>query len=377
MRVTLLTDTDALKRAGNDVLKAAADTSTGHVRMGQAAAGTFEQRAKDYKKIGIITRAQVAAILHEQTTLLGGTINTLRNPTAQGFKAVFGSPEGRLAIGGLLVQIISLIASYPDNFNLLGAACKAYADKVATTPDDIQAKEMALLGVIDGFSSVTGNALQMLSIYEGGKVTAKFGAAAANTNVWGTGFSVLSNLAGAVGGYVNFAAMMGASRSAEEKGDHEVSFMYQASAIAFFGTMGTSGAAMAGAVAENLAARHMGGTIIAHFGARGSVAVLGLTASGVGLFLLVAGVALQLGAIAMTPNAIEKWVSFSYFGRNKAYFFKKWGGNRSEKSFTRGNWDYEFDQLLVAFGSSAIQYKKEQEEREAKALAEAKKLSHA
>jgi hypothetical protein len=101
-----------------------------------------------------------------------------------------------------------------------------------------------------------------------------------------------------------------------------------------------------------------------------SLAAVGLTVSGVGLFLLVAGVALQLGAIALTPNPVQKWMRRSYFGQDKLYFFGHFGGGQPDDSFTKG-WQEEFEELLKAFGTSFEQVQKEDAER--KAVAAAKK----
>jgi hypothetical protein len=74
-----------------------------------------------------------------------------------------------------------------------------------------------------------------------------------------------------------------------------------------------------------------------------------LTVSGVGLVLLGLGMAFQIGAIALTPTPMQRWISRSYFGKDPGIFFD---GKRSDM-FAKGNWKAEFEGLQEALKSGS------------------------
>jgi hypothetical protein len=62
-----------------------------------------------------------------------------------------------------------------------------------------------------------------------------------------------------------------------------------------------------------------------------------LTVSGVGLLLLGAGVAIQVAAIVLTPNELQRWLGRSYFGRDGGFIVQ---GKRDDM-FAKGDWRAE------------------------------------
>jgi hypothetical protein len=365
VRVTLLTDTDTLLAHGNDAL-AAAKSNVGKVKMGDAATEMLEKTAKNLK-VGIITRAQFAAILSSQTSRLTKIIGGLRTAEVSNAgkvaKSLFNDMETRVAIGGMTVQVIGLI------FAISGLNGIKDDD-----PERVDKRRAAWLGIMDSNAGIFGSLFQVMAAAQETRITLKVSEEAAKKALSVAGLKILSGLAGVAGGVINWALMMREARTAESHGDHVVSYLYTASAAAFLGTAGTAALAMAGVAAESMTARVIGGSvarsIAGRLGAGGALAAVGITVSGVGLFLLVAGVTLQIGAIALTPNPVQKWMRRSYFGQDKLYFFGHFGGGQPDDSFKEG-WQEEFEELLKAFGTSFEEVQKEDAER--KAVAAAKK----
>jgi hypothetical protein len=54
--------------------------------------------------------------------------------------------------------------------------------------------------------------------------------------------------------------------------------------------------------------------------------------------LLGAGIAFQVGAIALTPTPLQRWIGRSYFGKDPGIFF---AGKRDDM-FPKGDWPSEF-----------------------------------
>ena len=78
-----------------------------------------------------------------------------------------------------------------------------------------------------------------------------------------------------------------------------------------------------------------------------------LTVSGIGLILLGAGVALQVGAVVLTPTPLQRWLSRSHFGRDPSIF--DWDGKRDDM-FVKGDWKAEFaafQEALAVAGKEA------------------------
>lgn len=83
-------------------------------------------------------------------------------------------------------------------------------------------------------------------------------------------------------------------------------------------------------------------------GATGALATVGgvsLTVSGVGLVLLGVGVAFQIGAVALTPTPLQRWLSRSYFGRDPSIL--SLSGKRDDM-FAKGDWTAEIKSLQEA-----------------------------
>lgn len=135
-----------------------------------------------------------------------------------------------------------------------------------------------------------------------------------------------SNITGVAGGIINAYSMWVKAGDVEKDGDLAASDLYMASAFMFAGTAFTSTALAIGGLAETAVAR--GGiaatsvvrTLAVRAGSTAASAALvtvggtALTVAGIGLVLLGVGIVVQIGAVALTPSDVQRWVGRSYFG---------------------------------------------------------------
>lgn len=351
--LTLLTDTDVLASFDHDPLKAAKTSTVGQLKMDSATAHLIETHSANARVVVLSRYVQAATQSATRTTkAINALQRTLEKPFGKGVKAVFIDLEGRLAIGTMAVQTLGIFYGY-----LKWKA--APADK----------KGDAITGIMDSFSGFLGGAFQMMAlrgqVYVASRVAllpgaaADAGAQAAAKSVPLVMLKIFSNVAGIAGGYFSMSAALDSKKESDKLGNDTVSFFYGATAAAFFITTLAGGASIIGQVAAFAVAR---GAVIAvvegaatRLGAAGLGAVLGatITVSGVGLFFLVAGVSLQVAAVMLTPNELQRWVSRSRFGRDKDYVIM--GGGRRDDSFIPGDWKEELAEFSKAVGLSAIE----------------------
>lgn len=131
---------------------------------------------------------------------------------------------------------------------------------------------------------------------------------------------------------------------AKRRGDEAVAGLYFASASSFFGMSTTYSLLTAGAVADRMAAKGVGGAaaraIAMRFGARGTAALFGISVRGWGLILLGVGLIFEVGAILMTPTPLQNWIRRTYFGI----------GGGDEPPFAKGDWSAEYAALVETLG---------------------------
>ncbi|MEJ7806378.1 MAG: T6SS effector BTH_I2691 family protein [Telluria sp.] len=351
--LTLLTDTDALARFDHDPMKAAQAGTVGQLKMDSATSHLVAANAGRARVIALSRYVQAAAASASRTTKsINALQRALETSLGKGVKAVFIDLEGRLAIGTMAVQTLGLFYGY-----------KKWK---AARPEK---KGDAVTGILDSFSGFLGGAFQMMAL--GGQVyvasrAALLPSAAANAGERAVAKSVpllllkvFSNVAGIAGGYFSVSSSISSTQQNLDKGNATVSYFYGATAAAFVGTMLTGGASIAGQVAAFAVARGVIGVVVegvaTRLGAAGIGVVLGatITVSGIGLFLLVAGVSLQVAAIMLTPTELQRWISRSRFGKDKDYVIL--GGDRREDSFALGDWATEFKEFSRAVGLSATE----------------------
>lgn len=247
------------------------------------------------------------------------------------------SIEGRLAIGGVMAEGVGLINAF------------------ASLEKANEAKEIrdSWHGIYDSTAGVLGGLLQIWAVAVDVRTVSQAGGSAlAAKSVGLAALRFSANIAGAAGGVVNMLAAWAKAGDATKDDNHRVATLHKFSAYSFAGTVATSAAMAAGIGADTLIARgvvHAGvRTIAVRVGASGVLAVVGgtaLTVSGIGLVLLGAGIAFQVGAIALTPTPMQRWISRSYFGKDPSM----WDLNgKREDMFPKGDWPAEFAALKEA-----------------------------
>jgi hypothetical protein len=339
--MALLTDTDTLRTVRGDLSAALADPGSGSLKMGAAAKATTAG-------VGALalTEDQFLRLYAREAGLGTKAVNALRESLHGGAalqaKTIALSLPGRLALGSVLVQGLGLINGL-------------YALKQAGTEKEVRD---AWYGIYDSTAGTMGGLLEMWAVAREATKMAVAGAAlqagspAVAKSISIGALKFLGNVAGAAGGVVNAAGAWAKAGDAKQEGEIAIARLYLGSMVAFGGTTIASGAVAAGALADTLVARGIGGAVVESIalrvGAGGVLATVGgtaLTVSGIGLVLLGAGVALQVGAVALTPTPMQRWLSRSYFGKDPSFF--SWDGKRDDM-FAKGDWAAEFKALQEA-----------------------------
>lgn len=323
--VAVLTDSDTI-RAGTDI-KTILTNDTGTTAIsGGTAAKEAAQAAKTAGQYGL-EHAEVLRLAQQQITVgrvaVANIGQLLSGANADSLSALNGA-NGRLAIGCLMVQILGFnnaLSTYQNASGSTGA--RNFSD--------------AELGLYDSAIGLTAALVQIVSIGKDAYDVSKYGTSVATTRLFPAGLRAAGGVFGVAGSFISVIAMRGKRAAAQEAGDDDAGDLYRIAAAAFFGNLITSGLGTAGIIAETAVARGAGGVIIkavaVRFGASATIATIGgvaLSASGIGLVLLGVGLAVQLTAIALTPSALQKWFSKSYFGKNHEILWFSFG-NRDER----------------------------------------------
>lgn len=341
VQLSLLTDTETLKAIKGDLNAALADPGSGSLKIGSqakaATAGVGTLALTEEQFLRLYARESKLG-----TNLVGAVRETLYSGAGLQAKTLTLSIPGRLALGSVLVQGLGLINGL-------------YALKQAGTDKEVRD---AWYGIYDSTAGTMGGLLETWAVAREASKMALTGAAikageqAIAKSVSIGALKVLGNLAGAFGGAVNAAGAWAKAKDAEQLGDERVANTSYGAALAFGGTVVSGMAAGAGIAADTLVARGIGGAaveaIALRVGASGVLATVGgtaLTVSGIGLVLLGVGVACQIGAVALTPTPIQRWLSRSYFGHDPSLL--NWDGKRDDM-FTKGDWASELKALQEA-----------------------------
>lgn len=336
--LTLLTDTDAIKAAGGNVSDIAHSPTSGTVKVGAAA--TTAAAAEAVGKAPVLSKEAFLTLYQKQATLAGKATNLIRdalpalNRTATGanFVELSKTLDARLALGSMVIQAIGI-------WNGMEALRKAGTDS---------AKLDATYGILDSVVGFSGGALQMGAVFAEIRLVSKVGEQAATAAIarsLGIGaLKILGSATGLAGGAINYIASRKKSEDQKESGNSTARNLYFLSALASAGTGITSFALTSGAAAEVLVARGVEGAIVrtvaVRVGANMVLATVGgvaLTVSGIGLILLGAGVAFQVGAILLTPDDLQAWLGRSYFGLDGGIF----SPGKRDDMFPKGDWQAE------------------------------------
>ncbi|KQV82263.1 hypothetical protein ASD15_09420 [Massilia sp. Root351] len=334
IQLTLLTDTDAIKAANGKVADVANNPAAGTVKMGSAA--TTAAVAKAGSSVFTMSEETFLQLYQGQASTAAKSANLMRSAlpnmaqsaTGSHMVAVAKTLDARLALASMVIQTIGVM-------NGLAAVSNAKDESAAID---------ANYGMMDSVFGFTGGALALWTVAAEIDISKRLGPAAANLSVKLALLRIAGNLTGVAGGAINAIASRKKSKDQAELGNTLVADLYTISAYAFAGTGVTSGALTIGAVAGALETRAIGGAVVRTVATRlaanavlGTVAGVGLTVSGVGLLLLGAGVAIQVAAIVLTPNELQRWLGRSYFGRDGGFIVQ---GKRDDM-FAKGDWRAE------------------------------------
>lgn len=245
-----------------------------------------------------LTDSQFAAIFKEGVNL--ETARKLMKALPQGADNAFNSLDGRLALGGVVLNAIQMMGNI----------------KTLWEKDDPIERRNAWFGLTDASSGVLGAASEMIAEGIRGRIEYTAGKAAAEHSLsvvtWrGIGFA-MGALAGGVNGTLNLI-------KAGDAGDAEqplVSTMFYASSIAFYGTLGSGLALTVGALARRMIIKGALQTAVVRLGAQFATEAAVASLSGWGLLLLGAAVLFELGAVLLTPTEMQVWARKSRFGTN-------------------------------------------------------------
>ena len=282
-----------LREMGGDVLAALraghADIALG-AAVGSAAAGV---------PVVNLSRKQLAQLTTYQTTLAEKAAAAMRE-IAQGAKGGGLSLDGHIGLVALLLNGLAVYGTLRDNSQTIlsdAGTFWAFADSSA--------------GAIGGLAQVTHSAI-------GASVAARVGAQAAQKSLWVLGTGAAVSGAGAFGGIATAAGQLVKAARAD---DPNVSRLYVASGFSF-GLQGTTNLIQfAGAFSEFMIARGsqraiwFTGARVAAGAGRGLVALTGIGLTGWGLIFLAGGLILEVGVVLTTPDALQKHVQNSYFGK--------------------------------------------------------------
>lgn len=323
VELTLLTDTDAIKAANGDLDIVARHGSTGTVSIGTNATETAQEAAQG--KTLVLSRDAFVRLYQRQMSTAETGANLVRRAAAEfnqpstNLTALTKTLDARLAMAGMLVHALGIWFGY---------------DKVAnpTSESDRIDAEYGVAGNMVGF---TGAALQLAALGVEMRLKRQHAALggtvdsdAINKNLRLGALRILGAFTGIAGGYLDFAGSMKKSSDQDADGNERSSDLYFYSAYASAGTAITAGALSLGQLSQVLAARGIGGVVVRAVAARlagnialGAVGGLAVSVTGLGLLFLGAGVALQVGAIVMTPDNLQQWVARSYFGTDGGIIF--------------------------------------------------------
>lgn len=354
--LTLLTDTEAIKAAGGDVSSMTTSSANGKVKMGTGGTNAATKAAAG--KAAILSKQAFLDLYQRQASMAGKASNLIRNAIPAMSRTATGanllelskSLDGRLALGSMVIQTIGM---------WYGMAALSRADTDSARLD-------ATYGLLDSIVGFSGGALQMFGAYGQIYLTRKVGTHAAEAAIeksMGLGaMRFLGGVTGIAGGYINMVASYKKRNDQADAGNTTASRLYLLSAGASFGTMVSASVISTGYVASSLSARAIGGAVVRTVGVRlGANAVLAtvggvaLTASGVGLVLLGASVAFQVGAIILTPTDLQVWLARSYFGLDGGIIFS---GKRDDM-FPKGDWPAEKAALDKVIEQSRIEAEKQ------------------
>lgn len=311
IEITLLTDNlEMAKYGGNveDAIRGGAgriDTPANPkpaIVMGSTAWRGMQLRGPDFDKLWLDGRMSPANAKAAALEMM------------QGKQAIITALDGRLALGGLLLNGLGLIGSFGQ-----------------INDEREEVRRAAWFGLVDGASGVLGGLAGVWEVALKAKLTLQVGPRTVERSVTIHSLRSAGHVLGVVAGLANAGMNWMRALDAQKAEELGVARFYFFSGGAFLGTAVTFGALAAGAMADRMiakgVARAVAIRIAARFGAQGVIAG---SLSGWGTVLLGLAVLFEVGAVIMTPTEMEKWAKRTRFGNRSSGKFKNWAEEEAE-----------------------------------------------
>lgn len=366
----LLTDSEELGRYNNDIDKAI-ELSAGHLSVGGVATGGVAAAAGSVFKY---RSGELPGVISRETF---ENLWRARKVLAETSSAWMATTDGRLAVGGLLVNLFAIKKSIGE----------IREEQIGTPEEQFRKKTTAVLGLLDAIGCELGAGVEMYSVlsreniseaafkkaFAAGK-NAHEATEAAEDAVAESAKMAWLRFGGSIFGMVSgIFAVVGSFRKVQDAitaGQNDVAHLYTASMISFGGTIAVPALTGVGALAEailksevqnalgravlRVVSKEALGRTAALFGAEGTANLAGVSIPGIGWIFVGLSLGFEAWAFMRTPTDLQIWVSRSYFGKST-------GTDTAHAPFPKGQWKVEYDAFLKALAPP----KKEGEEAKA------------
>ncbi|MCX7207422.1 MAG: hypothetical protein NT086_15855 [Proteobacteria bacterium] len=283
----VLTDTDKLKQASQSAaaLKDAEKVTLNISKLNlttQGLAGIQKVSEEDFGKM-FAQQRHVAETAKE-------ALNSLKENSWRGTKAVFIKAEGRIAIGFLSLQMLGLNGSL-----------KSLA---AASPEDQKALRDAWFGIASNGLGTVGATGELAGI-----AAAQF----AKHGVFTMGLKALGGFAGWGALLVDAAQAFTFAGERFQRNDKYSALAWRSTSI-LYGAGGAAGIVATGEmVVKWIGTRAIIST--AAVASEGVIVILGMSLTGWGLILMGLGVLASSGSAMLTPTELEDWAEDCFFGK--------------------------------------------------------------
>jgi hypothetical protein len=311
IEITLLTDNLEMAKYGGNVADAIRD-GAGRIDtpanpkpaivMGSTAWRGMQLRGPDFDRLWLDGRMSSANAKAAALEMM------------QGKQAIITTLDGRLALGGLLLNGLGLIGSFGQ-----------------INDEREEVRRAAWFGLVDGASGVLGGLAGVWEVALKARLTLQVGQGAVERSITVHSLRAAGHVLGAVAGLANAGMNWMRANDASEAEQKWVGRLYRASSWAFLGTTGTFGALAVGALADRMVAKGVARAVAIRIAARfGAQGVIAGSLSGWGTVLLGLAVLFEVGAVIMTPTEMEKWAKRTRFGNRFSGKFTNWAEEEAE-----------------------------------------------
>ncbi|TBO27689.1 hypothetical protein EYS42_16415 [Aquabacterium lacunae] len=322
-RVTVLTDTERLRKgpvdvqallAGGDGVEVAHGRQAGTALAAKASAAGGATGLIVLNAATGLTPQQGAALFAQQVEEARKIGGSIRAAIPQGTKAMAMSIDGRLALASVIVQTIGII-----NGTQAVAAAEANLAKASDAADRADKEKKlrdARLGYMDSIGGLVAGSLDSLRA-AGETMNLQRGAAAGNVAINSIhALKFGAQVAGVFGGFLNGYVSYLKAEDAKEKGLRSVFVLHRVAMVMFGGTALAAGSPIAAGTLSYLAARSVGGRVVQGAATRMAAAtVAGAWIPVAGWVLLGVGIVTSVSAALLEPTQVEAWARQTPFGK--------------------------------------------------------------